>query len=453
MYLTKRQTVHRLALDQFLVINCLTGQMHLFSDEGILKFRSYALGFDPGDRKFENDLKSSKYLFDSPDEEEAYFLELCDNAKARLSKRPRSYMFVVNTLCNFACPYCFEAAELRAQNMYLTRDQIDSAFKIIRENTSRGDEDNTSLELFGGEPLLPASKDSLSYLLEQVARYGYKVAITTNGFSVDAFIPFLSKHAKHIRSAQITLDGLAAVHDRRRILRGGRGTFSRIVSNIDLLSKAMPNLSIHIRINIDKENADELERLAAFFAERGWDNKPQFTFTAAPVDNRGGTTPNTALIPWGVAFNLIAPLSRELGRGPYDLSIFKTLNHCRSYFGSLAQGMTTHDSFLPKPTFCPAAMAMLYVFHPDGRIYPCPETVGRTNFAIGRYFPKFSLAESQIEKWASHSVPTNPDCHSCDISTLCGGGCTLAAITNDRCACDDAKEVLTSYLSHLNAHP
>ncbi len=49
--------------------------------------------------------------------------------------------------------------------------------------------------------------------------------------TLDEYIPILK--TARIREVQVTLDGTEEVHDNRRFLKGGGGTFSKIVRGID----------------------------------------------------------------------------------------------------------------------------------------------------------------------------------------------------------------------------
>lgn len=76
-----------------------------------------------------------------------------------------------------------------------------------------------------------------------------------------------------INSVQITIDGPKEVHDRRRILRNGKGTFDRIIENIRNIHDI---LRVSIRINVDKENADRVFELIDFIEKTGLKDKISF---------------------------------------------------------------------------------------------------------------------------------------------------------------------------------
>ena len=77
-----------------------------------------------------------------------------------------------------------------------------------------------------------------------------------------------------VREIQVTLDGTAAVHNKRRFLKGGEGTFETIVRGIDACLQN--NITVNLRMVIDKENIGNLPEMAHFAIEKGWTKSPYF---------------------------------------------------------------------------------------------------------------------------------------------------------------------------------
>ena len=53
---------------------------------------------------------------------------------------------------------------------------------------------------------------------------------------------------------------------------------------------------------------------------------------------------------------------------------------------------------VPNIVYCESAEGKRVVFGPDNHIYACPDLVGRSEFKIGDYFPKFSRQDWKWEK-------------------------------------------------------
>jgi uncharacterized protein len=456
VYLTPRLLIREIGPNRHVVCNAHTGEILLTSDHGMRLLDALRSGEDVP-LALQDDLLGRQFLFADEEEEERSFAALCRRAEGEFQRQvPRHYTFIINAHCNFACAYCFEAAWDTAP-MTLTAPQVDAALRILDHDRARHDS-LLDVEIFGGEPMLPGSRGVLDHLLRGVAARGGKTSVQSNGYFLADNLDFFRQHNLSIGQIQITLDGPRETHDRRRMLKGGRPTFDRIVAGIDaLLAEGLP-IRLSIRINVDRGNVDCLEAMAAFYAAKGWTGDSRVTFVAAPVDDRCGVLRDTsALLRWDQLFARVFPLSVDAGGGPFDLSVFKVASYFRHYFGvirqSMQQGTPAQPLFIPKALYCEAAALKLFAFHPDGRIYPCPETVGRRELAIGTYWPAFSIDRRKARPWKRQTVLTRPTCRACAISTLCGGGCVLYALmqkgTMSEPVCDNAREILELYCDKL----
>ena len=152
--------------------------------------------------------------------------------------------------CNFACPYCFEGHHPK---IYMTDEVEDGIIEFVKKH-----KDATAVDVtwFGGEPLLAFGRmETLSAKLIALG-LEYAAGIITNGYLLDADVTSRLGDLK-IKSIQVTLDGLADVHDRRRCLKGGGATFATIVDNVKRTHAARPEISMNVRVNVDKTNADD----------------------------------------------------------------------------------------------------------------------------------------------------------------------------------------------------
>lgn len=453
MYLTKRYQVFKVAPDKNLACNAITGKVMVLSNQGLEMLEALSAGDTTvSESTFLEALQKNDYLFDSPEMEETAFEQVCQRSwKEFQEKVPRQFTFILNSHCNFNCPYCFEQETLRERAQTLSPAQIKAAFHVIDALTT---ELVPEVEVFGGEPLLPKARPNLEYLLGQAQERGITTSLQTNGYYLSNSLDIFRRHKKTIRRLQVTLDGPPEIHNQRRIPRSGEPTFNRIVDGLDQLLAEDPSIHINLRTNVDRTNIDALEAMAEFYKAKGWTDRPNITFIAAPVDNRSCSLKNPeVLLGWHELFERLLPLSTDTGGGPFDLLVFKSASHFRYYFSCLSQSGQHQPVFTPKILFCEAAALKLFVFHPDGRIYPCPEANGMETLAIGKYYPEWEMDEAQAELWRAQTILTRPKCRNCEISTFCGGGCVLKALlTNGSMAtpdCENAPEVLTTYFNWI----
>src|SRR5262245_43801144 len=139
--------------------------------------------------------------------------------------------------CNFACDCCFQG-DHGDYNERADRMSLETAHRVIAWITRELDRvrpEKLLLTFFGGEPLLnlPVMYEVAERMWEatqerQVPMY---VNIITNGLLLTPDVVDRMKPLG-LNGVKITLDGDRDTHNRMRPLRGGQGTFDRIVENI-----------------------------------------------------------------------------------------------------------------------------------------------------------------------------------------------------------------------------
>ncbi len=155
--------------------------------------------------------------------------------------------------CNFDCPYCFEDH----RKGVMSAGTQDNLIRFTERLTKEAHPRLLSVTWFGGEPLMACEViKSLSERMIRLCeenRMEYTASIVTNGWFLTQETADMLQ-ACRICNIQITLDGpTAEIHDKTRHLRGGQGTFERIMQN---LSQIKTDIPLEIRCNIQKENAD-----------------------------------------------------------------------------------------------------------------------------------------------------------------------------------------------------
>lgn len=81
-------------------------------------------------------------------------------------------------------------------------------------------------------------------------RSGYTAHVATNGYLLDEACADRLV-ACNLKRAQVTLDGPPEIHNRRRPLADGRGSFERILAN---LKSVAGKFTLNLRINVDEDN-------------------------------------------------------------------------------------------------------------------------------------------------------------------------------------------------------
>ncbi len=241
---------------QYFIINPLSGNADIFDEKTYEQIRQ-------GNYPNQEELVVKGYLVDENEEKKIYRAKYLQSLDERESDEIQLF-FVPSYACNFACSYCYQDEYLQ-QQVALSFEVVDAFFDYIQKQFSGR---RKYITLFGGEPLLPGKqrKELLTYFIDQANQYQLEIAVVTNGYTLIDYLDLLK--SARVREIQITLDGSRTVHDNRRFLKGGKGTFDRIAAGIDQLLEN--NIPVNLRAVIDRENLENLPELASFATEKGW---------------------------------------------------------------------------------------------------------------------------------------------------------------------------------------
>ena len=160
--------------------------------------------------------------------------------------------------CNMRCSYCyqsgFECVEQlqRSHNLVMSDEVKRRLVKLVEKKTKQARK--FRLIWYGGEPLLALDTVAgLGRKFKEICEKNeckYEASIVTNGYLLTENVAERLRDSG-VTSAEVILDGPPEVHDRRRPLKNGKGTFGTIFNNIKASSKI---IEVILRINIDKTN-------------------------------------------------------------------------------------------------------------------------------------------------------------------------------------------------------
>ncbi|WP_344420771.1 radical SAM protein [Streptomyces lavendulocolor] len=390
--------------------------------------------WDSGGR-IEAHLKERGYLTDLSQEQERGLM--VDTATALhevdLASNPPSFVFVPAYTCNLRCPYCYQSHEMHAGKgdfaTVMTRERVDEAFRVIDGFDRPGavarhldllppsgkDVSQAGavgkLGLFGGEPLQEATREIVGYIVERARNRGSALWAITNGVQLDLFADLLGPDG--LAELQITLDGMADLHDSRRVGPRFRHTFHKIVENIDRALDA--DVRVRVRMNVDRSNADHVARLNDLFMERGWDEHPSFSAAAAVVT---GEAKHEQLVSPADLMELTRALRTD---GTSCVSSYEghALNIIRR---AIAESYP-----FQRAVNCSAETGLL-MFDPRGDLYGCWDEVGLIGRRIGRYGGGvLDLDEEVVRNWLSRFPGAIEQCSRCPYALIHTSGCANTA--------------------------
>jgi uncharacterized protein len=354
------------------------------------------------------------YLVDRKEEEKLFRAKYLDFIDERDSDEVQLF-FTPWYTCNFNCSYCFQD-EYTNPNDNVKDKVIDAFFEYVDQKFINR---NKYITIFGGEPLLnnPTKKKSIQRIIEKANERKLDIAIVTNGYHIVDYIDILK--TARVREIQVTVDGTQDVHDSRRMLRGGKGSFTKISKGISLLLEN--NIPVNVRMIVDKDNVNNLPELAKYAIAEGWTKSPIFkTALGRNYELHHCQTNNKRLFSRIEMYQEIYELVRD---NPEILEFHKPAFAIAKFI--------FENGELPNPLFdsCSGAKTE-WAFDYSGRIYSCTATVGNIGDELGTFYPKIELKEDLIEEWEERDVMAIEKCHNCAVQLACGGGC--AAIAKSR---------------------
>ena len=170
-------------------------------------------------------LKSNGFIVNCKSDEDIEverISEECRKTHELLAKKRKKVVFALTYACNFDCPYCYEKSNCPDQKRVMTKSQIDRVLEINKGNI-------LSIDLFGGEPLLPSTMEIIEYLFSKAPNEEY--IVTTNGYYLEDFIPLLK--TVNVHHVMVTLDGRKERHNKSRILKNREGTYDKIIQGVE----------------------------------------------------------------------------------------------------------------------------------------------------------------------------------------------------------------------------
>jgi len=350
------------------------------------------------------------------------------------------HVTVLTTLqCNFACDYCFQG-DHGDYNKFAEKMSLDTAARTaawVEREMDRVSPEHVTLMFFGGEPLLnlPVMYYLAGRLHGAAGARGIDlgISIITNGMLlttaiVDRLLPF------GLRGVKITLDGDRDTHDRMRPLRGGQGTFDRIVQNIRAVAD---RVAVSIGGNFDEASVDSYPALLDYLKEQEFADKlvkvnfkpiVRQSVAAATVKGIIPLTPvgsNAAIKPLG------GTCMTTVGEG---LSPADTCGSCNFAAEKMAylreetvrRGFPTPDGVHNGPCHVHAKHA--HTIGPDGSLYACPGFTGEKGLSTGHIDDRRDAWRETAREQFARLHPWK-ECGDCAYIPVCAGGCLVASHT------------------------
>jgi uncharacterized protein len=339
---------------------------------------------------------------------------------------------VLTTLqCNFACDYCIQG-DHGDYNKSAAKMSMETAARVGEWIERRVDAIAPSrllLTFFGGEPLL--NLPVLYYLAERLHRSctarGVQLAlnIITNGLLLSREL-VERLNPLGLNGIKITLDGDRDAHNRSRPLRGGQGTFDKIIEN----TRAVAGLTrISVGGNFDADSADSYPALLEYLAAQEFAPKlGRVTFKPVIREKTAqarGVISLTAVGGDGKPLNGACMTSAGTG-------VSRVCDSCNFVDDKMAflreetkkHGFSTADGVHMGP--CEIHKSHAHTIGPDGSLFACPGFAGEALQSTGHIDDRQEDFRTQAQR-NFERLAAWEQCDGCAFIPVCAGGCTVAA--------------------------
>lgn len=346
------------------------------------------------------------------------------------------HVTVLTTLqCNFACDYCFQG-DHGDYNKFADKMSLETAGKVgdwIEAELDRVLPEKLTLMFFGGEPLLnlPVMYALAERMWDATQERGVPMSITviTNGLLltpevVDRLQPF------GLNGFKITLDGDRGTHNRMRPLRGGQGTFDRIVENIRQVAH-----KTHIAVggNFDESSVDSYSGLLEYLRAQEFSDKlASINFKPIVRAQTKAATPKGVLplIPVGADNRpLNGTCMTNVGEGGgmgCDSCAFLDDKMTFLREETKRHGFATSDGVHNGP--CHIHYTNAKTIGPDGSLYACPGFTGEKSLSTGHIDGRKEAWRQTAHERFERLHPWD-ECRDCAFIPVCAGGCLVASHT------------------------
>ncbi len=246
--------------DKVVVWNTASGALLRFKNDYFHDLENLNLG-KLGDKDVKTLVANGIIIADEIDERQNIYIQR--ENKLSMDSEVATFTIALTEDCNARCYYCYQANECKSTTHNVTDINYDKIVDFLCD-MSKGKK--IKLVWFGGEPLL--KKNVIIYICKALEKrkINYISNIITNGLLLSSLDINDLKNIIHINSIQVTFDGLFKKHDIRKGFYNKNDNFSTIVDNIEYLLKNQIN--VVVRVNISKNNANELREIMKFFKKR-----------------------------------------------------------------------------------------------------------------------------------------------------------------------------------------
>ena len=171
------------------------------------------------------------------------------------------YTIFTTTDCNARCFYCYELGRSRIPM------SAETAHKVVRYIKDHCGGEEVKLNWYGGEPLF--NQKVIDIICAELEQAGVKFTskMISNGYLLDRTTIQKAQECWNLKWVQITLDGTEEVYNKvKAFIYRQESPYKVVMENIKHLLDA--EITVHVRMNMDLHNAENLLQLVEELAHR-----------------------------------------------------------------------------------------------------------------------------------------------------------------------------------------
>lgn len=338
-------------------------------------FTDFVVKGIPMNQMLENFLKSKNIIIEREIDEEAQLRALYLKC---ISDNVLNIVILPTEKCNFRCKYCYETFVMNDMNENVQQSIIDFVKKKIHKYNG------LRVMWFGGEPLLECGIiENLTEVLIDICdknRKWYTAQITTNAYMLTPTV-FQKLLKLRIIEYQITLDGIKALHDANRVLKGGLGTYDVIVRNLlEIKERFSRNIfRVVVRTNLTKQIMNHLDEYIET-CNMITNNDNRFLIDIQFVNN------------WK---DVAAATMKDELVTQNDILFFMQ----KLYENEHTLKNIYMEDLQPSGVVCPTARLNSFLVRANGAIHKCTMGFENPDTLVGNICDKEEIIENKYAKW------------------------------------------------------
>jgi len=360
-----------------------------------------------------------------------------------------SWYVLVAENCNLNCPYCFIEKSYTSDH---SRQSImhpkiaERAAEYIVEHSSTSNNIVPQINFFGGEPLLNFSAiKTITQKLSEIENQGQfnhnklGKSIVTNGTLIS------QEHADFFYAndfnVAISIDGPEKIHNKMRIYKDGRGSFSDTLRGYNLVKETGKTPAISCTVGY--HNVNILPNIAEYFVQTL--DAEEVTFNIMRGCNRHSSPMQKKPLIDLTTDAILKAFEILKEYGVRENTVYRILS-------PLIEGKR-------RIHYC-SGNGHQIVITANGRIGPCPSYLDSKKYFFGNIFESGDPTNSYtIKRWKSRTPFHMPQCFGCPCISICGGGCayegeinTNSLMGTDINYCTFCQKILDYFLEKMYWH-